>query len=333
MKAIQIFKYNKHNLRTETVELAKPSIQPNEVLVCVKAVGVNPLDNLITRGEVKMVTPYHFPLTMGNELAGVVEAVGEKVEGFTVGDNVYARMPIEHIGAFAQWVAVPADALARMPQGLTFTEAAAVPLTALTAYQALELMHVEAGKEIFISGGSGGLGAMAIPLAKAMGLIVYTSGNAASRERVLALGADKYFDYRKENYAVELKGVDYVIDSVGGRELDKQIGLLRTGGHIVSLRGLPNGSFARTFGLPKWKQWLFALVGAGLDRKAKRRGATYSFLFVQSNGAQLQRITALIETTGLRPTIDKVFTLEQANDALQHIATSSSSGKTVLTME
>lgn len=270
---------------------------------------------------------------MGHEFAGIVEEVGSQVQGLSVGDKVYGLMPTIKAGAFAEWAAVPASILAPMPEGLSYTEATSIPLTALTAYQALDLMQVQAGKTIFISGGSGGFGAMAIPLAKARGLVVYTSGNAASRERVLALGADRYFDYRTEDYLQELKQVDYVIDSVGGAELSKQMKLLSSGGRIVSLNGMPNGRFARSFCLPKWKQWLLALVGWGLDRQARRVGATYDFLFVQANGSQLKRITELIEKLGIRPTISKVFTLEEANEALQSIDKSSSLGKTVLTLE
>lgn len=333
MKAIQIFKYNKQDISAMLVEITKPVIQADEVLVRIKAAGVNPLDNKITRGGVKMLVPHQLPLTMGHEFAGIVEKIGSQVQGLSVGDKVYGLMPTIKAGAFAEWAAVPASILAPMPEGLSYTEATSIPLTALTAYQALDLMQVQAGKTIFISGGSGGFGAMAIPLAKARGLIVYTSGNAASRERVLALGADRYFDYRTEDYLQELKQVDYVIDSVGGAELSKQMKLLSSGGRIVSLNGMPNGRFARSFDLPKWKQWLLSLVGLSLDRQAKRVGATYDFLFVQANGSQLKRITELIEKLGIRPTISKVFTLEEANEALQSIDRSSSLGKTVLTLE
>ena len=333
MKAIQIFKYNKQDISATLVEIAKPEIQADEVLVRIKAAGVNPLDNKITRGGVKMLVPHQLPLTMGYEFAGIVEEVGSKVQGLSVGDKVYGLMPTIKAGAFAEWAAVPASILAPMPEGLSYTEATSIPLTALTAYQALNLMQVQAGKTIFISGGSGGFGAMAIPLAKARGLVVYTSGNAASRERVLALGADRYFDYRTEDYLQELEQVDYVIDSVGGAELSKQMKLLSSGGRIVSLNGMPNGRFARSFGLPKWKQWLLALVGWGLDRQARSVGVTYDFLFVQANGSQLKRITELIEKLGIRPTISKVFTLEETNEALQSIDRSSSLGKTVLTLE
>lgn len=186
MKAFQLQQYDKKNLALNCVDLPRPQVAPNEVLIEVKAAGVNPLDNMITRGDVKIITPYELPQTMGNECAGVIVEVGSEVSDFAVGDAVFSRLPISRPGAFAEYVAVPADAVARMPEGLSFEEAASIPLTALTAYQALDLLEAKPGSSIFISGGSGGLGAMAIPLAKARGLKVYTNGNSASRERVMA---------------------------------------------------------------------------------------------------------------------------------------------------
>ena len=250
MKAFQLQQYDKKNLALNCVDLPRPQVAPNEVLIEVKAAGVNPLDNMITRGDVKMITPYALPQTMGNECAGVIAEVGSEVKDFAVGDAVFSRLPISRPGAFAEYVAVPADAVPRMPEGLSFEEAASIPLTALTAYQALDLLEAKPGSSIFISGGSGALGAMAIPLAKARGLKVYTNGNSASRERVMALGTDRYLDYREEDYLEVLEPVDYVLDSLGGKELDRQMQLLRRGGKIVSLKGMPNARFAQRFGLP-----------------------------------------------------------------------------------
>lgn len=333
MKAFRIFKYNKHDLRSQLVELPKPEIQADQVLIEVKAAGVNPLDNMITRGDVKLVTPYTLPLTLGNECAGIITQVGKDVQGFAPGDKVFARLPTNNIGAFAEYVATPATAIAHMPQGLSFTEAASIPLTALTAYQALDLMQAKSGQSIFISGGSGGLGAMAIPLAKARGLIVYTNGNADSRERVLALGADRYLDYRQEDYLDLLPSVDFVLDSLGGKELSRQMKLLNKGGKIISLRGLPNGRFAQRFGLPWWKQCLFKFVGLGLDREAEKRGASYDFLFVESAGTQLAEVARLIEQKSIKPSVDKVFRFEDANEALAQVSRGGSMGKVVLSFE
>ncbi|MDY3090407.1 MAG: NADP-dependent oxidoreductase [Porphyromonas sp.] len=333
MKAYQISGYNKQELRMQAVELARPAVQANEILIEVKAAGVNPLDNMIIRGDVKLVTPYDLPLTMGQECAGVVVELGREVKGFALGDKVFTRVPTHQGGAFAEYIAIAASEVALMPEGLSFVEAASIPLTALTAYQALELMQPKAGESIFISGGSGGLGAMAIPLAKARGLEVYTNGNAESRERVLALGADKYLDYRREDYLEHAPKVNYVLDSLGGTELSRQMQLLKPGGAIVSLRGLPNGSFARRFGLPLWKQWLFGLVGWSLDRQAKAHQTRYEFLFVQSNGRQLAEVAQMIEQRGIRPSVDQVFPFSEANEALAKVARGGSQGKVVLSME
>ena len=303
MKAFQIFKHNKTNLLTTSVDIPRPQPQPHELLIEVKAAGINPLDNMITRGDVKMLTPYAFPLTIGNEGAGVV------------------------------YVVAPATAVAKMPEGLTFTEAASIPLTALTATQALALMEVKAGQTIFISGGSGGLGAMAIPLAKSRGLTVYTNGNSAARERVLALGADRYLDYKTEDYLEHWPKVDYVLDSLGGAELHRQMKLLKPGGHIVSLRGMPDGDFARRFGLPRWKQWLLSLVGRKLNKEAAKYQASYDFLFVESDGAQLAEVAQLIEQQGIRPTVDRVFPFAETNEALALVARGGASGKVVISLE
>lgn len=137
MKAAQMQKYSKE-IQVEVNNVEIPEIDNNEVLVKVKAAGVNPLDILILNGSVRMVADYKFPLTLGNELSGVIEAVGKDVVDFQVGDKIYSRLPVNAIGAFAEYVAVKDDAIAKMPENLSFTEAAAVPLTALTAYQAFE---------------------------------------------------------------------------------------------------------------------------------------------------------------------------------------------------
>lgn len=226
MKVAQHTSYNKNNITLNLTEIAKPQIKPNQVLVKVTAAGVNPLDNMISRGDVKLIVPYKLPQTAGNEVVGLVEEVGSSVTTFVVGDRVFGRLPLDSIGAFAEYVAVDAQALAKVPAYLTDEEAAAVPLTALTIMQALDLMGAEAGKTIFISGGTGGVGGMAIPIAKAKGLTVITNGDGANAERVLALGADQFIDYKTEDYTKILSNVDYVLDTLGGAETEKQMSVL-----------------------------------------------------------------------------------------------------------
>lgn len=221
MKAAQLTAYNKTNLDLTIVEIPTPSIASYQVLVKVRAAGVNPLDNMITRGEVAMITPYKLPLIAGNEVVGIVEKVGKQVTNFQVGDRVFGRLPLDSIGSFAEYVSVDQAALAHVPSYLSDEEAATIPLTALTIMQALDLMEAKAGQTLFISGGTGGVGAMAIPLAKAKRLTVITNGDGANKERVLGLGVDRFIDYKTEDYTDSLSNIDLVLDTLGGAETEK----------------------------------------------------------------------------------------------------------------
>ncbi|MGV3011292.1 NADP-dependent oxidoreductase [Streptococcus thoraltensis] len=330
MKAAQHTTYNKNNIALTMVDIAKPTIAQDQVLIKVKAAGVNPLDNMISRGEVKMIVPYKLPQTAGNEVVGVVEQVGSSVKQFAVGDRVFGRLPLSQIGAFAEYIAVDAEALAKVPEYLTDVEAAAVPLTALTIMQTLDLMGAQAGKTIFISGGTGGVGGMAIPIAKAKGLTVMTNGDGANAERVLALGADRFIDYKTEDYTKLIKDVDYVLDTLGGAETEKQMSIMKKGGHLVSLRAMPNGAFAKRMNLPKWKQFLFGLVGRQFDKMAAKYGVHYHFIFVESNGQQLQEVADIFSQLEIKPSIDTVYPFEEVNAALDKVANDRSRGKTVL---
>lgn len=330
MKAAVLTGYGKRGRDVELHELPTPEPDAGEVLVRVLTAGVNPLDNMIARGEVKMIVPYRFPLVMGNELVGVVEALGAGARRFKRGDRVYGRMPLAKIGAFSEYAAVAESALALVPDYLSDEEAACVPLTALTALQALELMGAKAGDSLFISGGTGSLGAMAVPVAAGMGLVVATNGNGASEERMRALGATTFFDYRKQDYADALHEVDYVLDTLGDRELPREFGVLKEGGTLVSLRGMPNGEFARRAGLPAWKRLVLSLVGGKYDRMAAKRGQSYRFVFVHEDGAGLARIPELMGGKRLESSVDGVFNLDEVNAALAKVAGGGSKGKTVL---
>ena len=333
MKAALHIKYDKKNINLTITEIAKPIITDNQVLVKVTAAGVNPLDNMISRGEVKMIVPYKLPQTAGNEVVGVVEELGSRVSNFKLGDRVFTRLPLDHIGAFAEYVAVDSEALAKVPEYLTDIEAAAVPLTALTIMQALELMGAQAGKTIFISGGTGGVGGMAIPIAKAKGLKVITNGAVANAERVLNLGADRFIDYKTEDYTKTVSDVDYVLDTLGGAETEKQMSIMKKGGHLVSLRAMPNGAFAKRMNLPKWKQILLGLAGRKFDKMAEKYGVHYHFIFVESNGAQLQEVADIFSKLEIKPSIDTVYTFDEVNAALDKVANGRSRGKTVLSFE
>ena len=331
MKAAVLTQYDKNGRKLEIQEVEKPSPREKEVLVKVFTAAVNPLDNMIIRGEVKLIVPYSLPLIMGNEFAGQVEAVGSAVKRFKAGDRVYGRMPLSKIGAFAEYAAVEEGALAPIPDYLSYDEAATVPLTALTAMQAFEIMQPKTGESVFISGGTGSLGAMTIPIAKSLGLTVFTNGSGDNAERVEKLGVDRFIDYKKENYADVLKDVDYVLDTLGDRELPNEFKVLKKEGRLVSLRGLPNGRFAKRAGLSFLKQLLFGFAGRKYDKMAEAKGQSYDFLFVHEDGAQLEKIGELFSSERpLETSVDTVFSLEEVNEALDKVKQGKSKGKTIL---
>ncbi len=330
MKAAQIGDYSKE-IKLELNDVPVPEVNDYDVLVKVKAAGVNPLDLLILRGSVKLIVDYQFPLTMGNELSGVVEAVGKSVTKFKVGDSVYTRLPEQRIGAFAEYAAVHEDAAAKMPSSLDYVEAAAVPLTALTAYQVLkEKFNAQPGEKIFISGGTGGLGAMAVPMAKHFGLYVITNGGEAGRQRMLDLGADEFLNYKEEDYSKLLSNIDYVLDTT--KEIEKKLGILKPYGKLVSLAGMPNYRFAAERHFPFWKKLMFGMAGSGLDRMARKQNKEYHFLFMRADGKQLEEITKFVESKNIRPSIDSTFEFKDINAALTKVDTGHSKGKVILTL-
>ncbi len=333
MRAAVFDKYDKQGRDLNIVDVPMPEIKADEVLVRVHTAAVNPLDNMIIRGEVKLIVPYTMPLVMGNEFCGIIDKIGGAVRGFSVGERVYGRLPLNHIGAFAEYVSVSSDAVAKVPDYLSDEEATAVPLTALTALQALELLHAKAGDTLFISGGTGSFGAMAIPIAKSQGLKVITNGSASQRDRVISLGADRFIDYKTEDYSNMLHDVDCVIDTLGERELPQEFSILKRGGHLVSLRGMPNGEFANRMGMPLWKRILFKLAGMKYDRMATRNQQHYHFIFVHEDGEGLQQVSQLFAEKRIPASVDEVFHLEDVNQALKKVASGGSKGKTILKID
>lgn len=321
---------NKKNEDLEIKEVPMPEIDEDDVLVKVKYAGVNPLDNMIVREEVKLITPYKYPLVMGNEFSGIVEKTGSSVTDFTEGDRVYARMPLNKIGAFAEYVAINKYAIAKIPDYLKFDEAACVPLTALTAIQAFELMNPSKGEKIFISGGTGSLGAMAIPIAKDLGLHIITSGSEKNRQRVMDLGVSEFIDYKTQDYSEILSDVDYVLDTLGESELEKEFKILKPGGILVSLKGLPNEEFAKRMGLSTVKKLLFKFAGRKFDKLASKKNQKYYFLFVESNGKQLEQVSRIFEEKNIKPSIDTVFEFHDVNKSMDKVDKGGSKGKTLI---
>ena len=330
MKAFILDRYGKDE-RLRLGDVPEPEPGDHDLLVQVHAASVNPLDSKIRDGEFKLILPYDLPLIMGNDVAGVVVRAGAKVERFKIGDEVYARPRKDRIGTFAQLIAIDEADVALKPGNLTMEEAASIPLVALTAWQALvEIARLKEGQKVLIHAGSGGVGSLAIQLAKHLGATVATTTSAANIDMVKSLGADIVVDYRKDDFEQRLAGYDVVLNSLGKDTLEKSVSVLKPGGKLISISGPPDADFAKANGLGQVLQQGMRLLSLGIRSKAKRRGASYSFLFMQASGDQLRQLTAMIEADDIRPVIDRVFPFEQTNEALAYSETGRAKGKIVI---
>ena len=333
MKAFVVEKYKKKGaLRLNNVP--EPELHDNDVLVEVHATGVNFIDSKVRDGEFKLILPYRPPFILGHDVAGTVIKTGPKAVRFKVGDKVYARPRDFRVGTFAEFIAIDEADVAPKPKSLSMAEAASIPLVGLTAWQALvEVGKVKPGQKVFIQAGSGGVGTFAIQLAKHLGATVATTTSAKNAELVNSLGADVVIDYKAQDFEKVLSGYDLVLNSQDTKTLDKSLGVLRSGGQLISISGPPDPAFARKLGLNLFLKLVMRLLSSGIRRKSKRRGIGYSFLFMRANGGQLAKITALIEAGALRPVIDRVFPFEKTNEALAYVETGRAKGKVVVTMK
>ncbi|MCX8281967.1 NADP-dependent oxidoreductase [Phyllobacterium sp. 0TCS1.6C] len=333
MKAFLIDRYAKGGA-LRLAEVPEPELRDNDVMVEIHAASVNVLDAKIRDGEFKFILPYRLPLILGNDVAGTVVRVGRNVRRFKAGDAVYARPAQDRIGTFAQYIAIDAADVAPKPANLTMEEAASIPLVALTAWQVLvERARLEKGQKILIHAGSGGVGTIAIQLARHLGAHVATTTSTGNIELVRSLGADVVIDYRNEKFEEVLEGYDVVLNSLGKDTLEKSLEVLKPGGKLISISGPPDPDFARQNGSGWPLRQIMRLMSFGIRSKARRRGVDYSFLFMTANGDQLARIGALIEAGAIRPVIDRVFPFAQTNEALAHVETGRAKGKVVIAMK
>jgi len=333
MKAFVLDRYAKKGV-LRPADVPAPSLRDDEVLVEVHAAGVNPLDAKIRDGEFKLLLPYKMPLILGHDVAGVVVRVGPRVRQFKPGDEVYARADDFHIGTFAELIAVKESSLAFKPRSLTMEEAASIPLVGLTAWQALvEKAQVSKGQKVFIQAGSGGLGSIAIQLAKHLGATVATTAGAGSAALVQSLGADVVIDYRQQDFENVLRNYDVVLHSQDSKALAKSLRVLKRGGQLVSVSGPPDPAFGETLHASGFLRMVFRLLSAGTRRRAQVLGIGYSFLFMRAQGSQLQEITRLVDAGAIRPVIDKVFPFDQAKEALDYLAQGRARGKVVVQLK
>jgi NADPH:quinone reductase-like Zn-dependent oxidoreductase len=308
MIAAQLTKYGGQDSVRVTDGAAKPAAGKGEVLVEVYAAGVNPFDITVREGRARQMAELDFPATPGGDFAGTVADVGEGVEGLSKGQAVYGQTsPLGGQGSFAQYTPVKAGQLAAKPESIDFTTAAALPLAAVSAYQALvDHIDLKEGQKILVHGGAGGIGSLAVQLAKHLGAYVAATAGSADTDFVKNLGADEVIDYETQDFAEIIKDYDAVLDTVGGRTNAGSYAVLKPGGKLVSMAAQPD------------------------EALADKHKIEYTAQFTRVTPERLNAISALVDEGALRPQIDKVFPLGQAAEALEYLKTGHPKGKVVL---
>lgn len=333
MKAFTINKYSKES-KLNLVDLLEPILNKNEVLVEIHAASVNQLDAKIKSGEFKLLLPYKLPLILGHDVAGIITKIGSKVSQFKVGDEIFARPSDFKIGTFAEYIAIDEKDVALKPKNISMEEAASFPLVALTVWQAfVEKAKLKKGQKVFIQAGSGGVGTIAIQLAKHLGATVATTTSAANFELVKNLGAEIVIDYKMQDFETILQDYDLVLNSQDAKTLEKSLKILKPGGKVVSIFGPPDTDFAKETGLSWFMKTAIFFLSRKVKKQAKKLNVDYSFLFMQANGKQLSKISSLIEADVIRPVIDKVFPFKQTNEALSYVESGRAKGKVIINVK
>ncbi len=287
-------------LRVE--EVARPAPGVGEVLIEMKAAGVNPVDWKIAEGFSKEAFNHTLPMALGCEVSGVIAEVGEGVEGFATGDAVFGYLSLMRFGAYAHYVIALPDEIAAKPGDLSHEEAAAIPVGALTSAQALfDTAGLGAGQTVLIHAAAGGVGSAAVQLAKARGATVIGTASGANEAFVRSLGADEFIDYRTTAFEEAVRDVDVVYDTIGGDTQARSFGVLKPGGFLVSILTPPSAELA------------------------ERHGVKAATLMVAPNGRQLAEIAPHV-----KPTIAQTFPLAETHAALKQSRSGRTRGKLIV---
>lgn len=328
---MRAFVFDRYTQPVHEAEVPEPAVGDHDVLIRVDAAGVNHLDERLRSGEFKALLPYRTPVALGHDLAGTVLRTGRNATGFRTGDRVYARPRDFRIGTFAERIAVDQADVALAPASISSVEAGSLPLVALTAWQALvEEADVQPGQKVLIHAGAGGVGTIAIQLAKHLGATVATTVSAKDADFVRELGADVVIDYRTRDFTAELSGYDVVLDPLGGESVLRSLRVLRRGGKVVGISGPPTPAFAKAAGLNPLLRLAIAALSRKVRATADKLGVNYEFLLVRASGDQLRQIARLVDAGAIRPVVGATFPFDQTAQALRSLGTSSIRGKAVI---
>ncbi|HYH75103.1 MAG TPA: NADP-dependent oxidoreductase [Candidatus Saccharimonadales bacterium] len=308
MKTAQINEYGDASA-VNVVDADQPIASDGQVLVKVNASSLNPVDSAIRSGYFHQMMPVQFPATLGGDIAGEVVEVGNGVEGFAVGDKVYGQAAViaGNSGAFAEYAATNAGQLAKAPENISLNEAASLPLVGVSALQALtQHINLQPGQKILITGGAGGIGRIAIQIAKNIGAHVATTVTGEGISAAKSLGADEAIDYKSQDFAEVLSDYDAVFDTVGGEEFAKTLTVLKKGGVAVTMAAQPDQAQAEELGVTAVQQ------------------------MTQVTSEALSQLRELVESGVVKPQVGKVFSLDEIQEAFTARESGTVSGKVVL---
>ncbi|MBS4172992.1 NADP-dependent oxidoreductase [Bacillus sp. FJAT-49736] len=311
MKAIVIEEYGDREQLKE-MDVPKPKINDKQVLVEMKATSINPIDWKVREGYLKQMMPFEFPIVLGWDAAGVIKEVGNDVKGFQVGDAIFSRPATTRFGTYAEYVAIDEDLLAKKPENIRFEETASIPLAGLTAWQALfDTAHLEKGEKVLIHAGAGGVGSLAIQLAREKGAYVTTTASEKNHAFLKELGADEVIDYKTTNFEEVLHDYDVVFDTMGGEIQTKSYQVLKDGGRLVTIVSAPD------------------------QDKANEFGVTASHVWLTPNGKQLEQLGALLQNGKLKAIVGHVFPFSEQGMKEAHALSEShhAKGKIVISFE
>jgi NADPH:quinone reductase-like Zn-dependent oxidoreductase len=316
------------------IDVPAPKPRPRDILVQVRAAGLNPVDFKFRQGKLRAIQRPKLPFVLGNELAGEVITVGSDVKRFRVGNRVFARVAKDRAGAFAEQACVDEDHAAQMPRDLDFTAAAAVPLAGLTALQALrDELEVKPGQKVFISGGAGGVGTFAIQIAKWLGAHVTTTASKRGEALVCSLGCDEVIDYTAQDISKAAGRFDAGFDLIGGRTLSQMFEIMKPGTKIVSIAALPEPQTAiKDLAGRRVLSAMFWIISYGIRSRARRAGISYRYLFMHPSGSDLAQLAGLVEQGKLKITVDKTYPFAKISEALAYVESGRAKGKVVVTM-
>ncbi|GAB3897758.1 NADP-dependent oxidoreductase [Larkinella knui] len=295
-------------------EIPLPVISDDDVLIQVKAISINPVDVKTRAGKgVAGRLKDEQPLILGWDVSGIVTEIGKEVTAFQVGDAVFGMVNFPgHGKAYAEYVAAPASQLALKPATISHEEAAAATLAALTAWQGLiHHAHLQAGQKVLIHSAAGGVGHFAVQFAKQVGAYVIGTSSAKNRDFVMSLGADEHIDYQAQRFEEAVSDVDFVLDTIGGDNIDRSLKVIKTGGTIISI---PSG--------------LNELV----TEKAQAKGINGYTFRVQSNGEDMKTLAGLLENGTLKARVFKTFSFDQMAEAHLQVETGKTAGKVIVTV-